>query len=53
MVTRIHLAPSGAPGGAPVPPPGIRRINLNRPLAVGAALVLWAAILIGLRLLAL
>jgi len=47
MVTRIHLAPSGAPA------PNIRRINLNRPLAVGAALVLWVAILIGLRLLAL
>lgn len=47
MVTRIHLAPSGAPA------PSIRRINLNRPLAVGAALVMWAAILIGLRLLAL
>lgn len=53
MVTRIRLAPSGAPGGAPAQTPGIRRINLNRPLAVGAALALWAAILIGLRLLAL
>jgi len=45
MATRIHLAPSGAPA------PGVRRINLNRPLAVGVALMLWAAILIGLRLL--
>jgi hypothetical protein len=48
MPTRIHLAPNGpaAPGT------GIRRINLNRPLAIGAALVLWAAILVGLKLLA-
>ncbi|MET3666397.1 hypothetical protein ABIC66_003016 [Caulobacter sp. 1776] len=30
----------------------IRRFNFNRPLAIGAALVLWAAILVGLRLLA-
>lgn len=48
MPTRIHLAPNGP--SAPVP--GIRRINLNRPLAIGAALVLWAAILVGLKLLA-
>ena len=50
MVPRIRLAPSGAPVEAPTS--GVRRINLNRPLAVGAALVMWAAILIGLRLLA-
>ena len=47
MPTRIHLAPNGpsAPGH------GFRRFNFNRPLAIGAALVLWAAILVGLKLL--
>lgn len=45
MPMRIHLAPSGPPA------PSIRRINLNRPLAIGATLVLWAAILVGLKLL--
>lgn len=47
MPTRIHLAPNGPSA----PAPGIRRINFNRPLAIGAALVLWAAILVGFKLL--
>jgi hypothetical protein len=49
MATQIHLAP----GGAPVPPQSIRRINFNRPMAVGAAMAMWALILVGLRLLTL
>lgn len=49
MVTQIHLAP----GGAPAPAPNIRRLNLSRPLAVGAALAMWVVILVGLRLLTL
>lgn len=49
MVTQIHLAP----GGAPAPAPNIRRLNLSRPLAIGAAMAMWALILIGLRLLTL
>ncbi|MDR6627052.1 hypothetical protein [Caulobacter segnis] len=49
MVTQIHLAP----GGAPAPAPSLRRLNLSRPLAIGAAMAMWAAILIGLRLLTL
>lgn len=48
MPTRIRLAPSGPSA----PAPSIRRFNFNRPLAIGAALVLWAAILVGLKLLA-
>lgn len=48
MPTRIHLVPNGPTGPAPI----IRRFNFNRPIAVGAALVLWAAILVGLKLLA-
>lgn len=47
MPTRIHLAPNGPSD----PSPSIRRFNFNRPIAVGAALVLWAAILVGLKLL--
>jgi hypothetical protein len=47
MPTRIHLAPNGPPG----PAPHVRRFNFNRPIAVGAALILWAAILVGLKLL--
>ena len=49
MVTQIHLAP----GGAPTPASNARRLNLSRPLAVGAALVMWVVILVGLRLLTL
>jgi hypothetical protein len=48
MPTRIHLAPNGPSAPGPI----IRRFNFNRPIAVGAALVLWAAILVGLKLLA-
>lgn len=47
MRTRIRLAPNGPSAPGPI----IRRFNFNRPLAIGAALVLWAAILVGLRLL--
>jgi len=47
MPTRIHLSP----GGHPAPDTTIRRFNFNRPLAIGAALVLWAAILVGVKLL--
>ncbi len=47
MPTRIHLAPNGPSAPAPI----IRRYNFNRPLAIGAALVLWAAILVGVKLL--
>jgi len=47
MPTRIHLAPNGPTDPAPI----IRRFNFNRPIAVGATLVLWAAILVGLKLL--
>jgi hypothetical protein len=47
MAMRYKLAPSGPSA----PDSGIRRLNLNRPLAIGAALVLWAAILVALRLL--
>jgi hypothetical protein len=39
------------PNGPPAAGPTIRRFNFNRPLAIGAALVLWAAILVGLKLL--
>jgi hypothetical protein len=49
MVTQIHLAP----GGAPAPAPNIRRLIQCRPLAIGAAMAMWALILIGLRLLTL
>nr|WP_295110620.1 hypothetical protein [uncultured Caulobacter sp.] len=48
MPTRIHLAPNGPTD----PATNVRRFNFNRPIAVGAALVLWAAILVGLKLLA-
>lgn len=47
MATQIRLAHSGAPV------PSIRRINFNRPLAVGAAMAMWAVILIGIRLMTL
>jgi hypothetical protein len=47
MATHVHMAPSGAPV------PSIRRINLSRPLAVGAAMAMWAVILIAIRLLTL
>ncbi len=47
MPMRPHFAPNGPPGRAP----SARRLNLNRPLAIGASLVLWAAILVGLKLL--
>jgi hypothetical protein len=39
------------PNGPPASDPTIRRFNFSRPLAIGAALVLWAAILVGLKLL--
>ena len=48
MPTRIRLAPDGPPA----PAPALRRFSFSRPLAIGAALVLWAAILVGLRLFA-
>lgn len=47
MLTPINFAPNG-------PQPrtgGVRRLNLNRPLAIGASLALWAVILVGVRLL--
>ncbi len=48
MPTRINLVPSGGPSA---PTPSVRRLSFNRPLAIGAALALWAAILVVLRLL--
>jgi hypothetical protein len=39
------------PNGPSATGPTIRRFNFNRPLAIGAAFLLWAAILIGLKLL--
>ncbi len=42
--TRFHPQPG--------PTPVERRLSLHRPMVVGAALVLWAAIIIGFRLLA-
>ncbi|WP_297508679.1 hypothetical protein [uncultured Caulobacter sp.] len=47
MPTRIDLVPGGD-GSAPGPFP--RRVSLNRALSIGAALLLWMAILVGLRL---
>lgn len=48
MPTPVRLAPTGPS----TPEPGARRFNFNRPLAVGAALALWAVIFVALRLLA-
>lgn len=47
MLTPMHFTPHGHPARAST----ARRINLDRPLAVGAAFALWAAILVGVRLL--
>lgn len=47
MLTPINLTPNGHSARVT----GARRINLNRPLAVGAAFALWAAILVGFKLL--
>jgi hypothetical protein len=47
MLTPINFVPNGPPARTP----GIRRLNLNRPLAIGAAFALWAVILIAFRLL--
>lgn len=47
MATRIHLISGGhSPRHAPT-----RRFNFDRPLVIGAALALWAAILVVLKLL--
>ncbi|NQE63065.1 hypothetical protein [Caulobacter sp. RHG1] len=51
MATRIHLVPNGASGAPSAPPTNPRRFNYDRPLVIGAALVLWAAILVVLKLL--
>lgn len=47
MPMRPHFAPNGPPAKAP----SARRLNFNRPLAIGASLALWAAILVGFKLL--
>ncbi len=47
MLTPIDLTPHGHPARVS----GARRLNLNRPMAVGAAFALWAAILVGFKLL--
>lgn len=46
MATRIHMVP----GGHPAPPATARKFNFDRPLVIGAALALWAAILVVLKL---
>lgn len=51
MATRIHLAPNGAPGDHSAHPHPTRRFNYDRTLVVGAALAMWAAILVVLKLL--
>jgi len=47
MLTPINFAPNGPQPRAG----GVRRFNLNRPIAVGASLALWAVILVAVRLL--
>lgn len=47
MATRIHLTP----GGHPAETAPVRRLNFNRSLVVGAAVAMWAAILVVLKLL--
>lgn len=47
MITPIDLTPHGPQARAS----GARRLNLNRPLAIGAALALWAVILAGVQML--
>lgn len=47
MATHIHMVP----GGASAEPGPARKFSFDRPLVIGAALALWAAILIVLKLL--
>jgi hypothetical protein len=51
MVTRIHMVPNGASGGPSAQPTTARKLNFDRPLVIGAAVAMWAAILIVLKLL--
>lgn len=48
MLTPINLTQNGHGARAP----GVRRLSFNRALTIGAAFALWAAILVGFRLLA-
>ena len=47
MLTPIDLTPNGHSARVT----SARRLNFNRPLAIGAAFALWAAILVGFKLL--
>lgn len=49
MLSHINLAPHGPQAKVT----GARRFSLNRTVSVGAAFALWAAILVGFKLLTL